>query len=223
MRVPLTRYGLPQVVIFPLIVLLLQGGLFFFPLGLPALIIARVFLCIILIWLLSFFRDPRRTIVPDDAVLYSPADATITDITIEEDSPLGQGALKIGMFLSIFNVHINRVPCRAQIVRVHYKKGQFKNAMAADSGRVNESNEVYMRRLKTPMDEIMVKQVTGAIARHIVCEAKEGSLYEQGQPFGMMKFGSRAEVYIPQGSHYQVCVEIGQKVRAGLSPLIRYH
>jgi phosphatidylserine decarboxylase len=106
---------------------------------------------------------------------------------------------------------------------VHYKEGQFINAMSADSGRINESNEILMTRLSEPQDRLLVRQVSGAIARRIVCKAEPGQEYAQGFKFGMIKFGSRTELYLPcvEGD-YDIAVKIGDKVRAGLSPLIVY-
>jgi len=230
MHVPLTRYGLPQVVVFPLLVCILLALLFLFVRPLWILIPAGAFLLLVLIWMLSFFRDPSRTIVQDESVLYSPADGTITDITVVEDSELGAPALRIGMFLSIYNVHINRTPCSVLIEQVNYKKGSFKNAMSPESSRLNESNGILMTRLQAPAGRLLVRQISGAIARHIVCEAKEGAEYRQGEPFGMIKFGSRTELYLPAGDFsggegdrkYEVTVKIGDRVRAGLTPLVRY-
>ena len=230
MCIPLTRYGLPQVLIYPLIVIALMSALYIAFRNAPWLIPIEVFLFIILCWLLSFFRDPQRVIVQDEAILYSPADATITEITVIEHDELGGKALKISMFLSIFNVHVNRLPCSARIDRIVYRKGQFKNAMSPDASRVNESNDVYMTRLSEPKDRLLVRQITGAVARRIACEAKENFEYRQGDTYGMMKFGSRAELYLPagegsleQGGKFKLCVKIGDPVRAGITPLVRYH
>lgn len=223
MRLPITRFGLPQAAMFPLIALAVMAGLFF--LFRPALwlIPIEALLFLVLVWMLSFFRDPARTIIPDEKILYSPADGTITDISRVDDSALGVPAIRIGMFLSIFSVHINRAPCAVTIEKVQYKKGQFRNAMSAESGRVNESNDVLMIRQAEPAHRLMVRQVSGAIARHIVCEAREGSRYGQGEAFGMIKFGSRTELYLPASdAQYEVAVKIGDKARAGLTPLVRY-
>jgi phosphatidylserine decarboxylase len=188
------------------------------------LVPAEALLFLALVWTLSFFRDPSRTVVPDENALYSPADGTITDISRADDSALGPGALRIGVFLSVFNVHINRAPCSARVEKVSYKKGRFVNAMSPDSGRINESNDILMIRLNDPKERLLVRQISGAIARRIVCEAKEAAEYRQGEPFGMIKFGSRTELYLPAGEEgrYEVTVKIGDKVRAGLSPLARY-
>ena len=217
----LTRFGLPQVAVYPLLVLALMTAVFIVFRPKYWLIPVEIVLFIVFLWMISFFRDPARIIVPDELVLYSPADGTITDIA-EADGGLETKALRIGIFLSIFSVHINRVPCSVRIEKVNYKKGRFINAMSAESGRVNESNDILMTRLEHPKDKLLVRQVSGAIARRIVCEAREGSEYRQGQAFGMIKFGSRTELYLPAGEHYDVAVKIGDKVRAGLSPLVRY-
>ena len=224
MRFPLTRYGLPQVIIFPLLVIAAMALLFVVSGTNLILLPLEVFLFIVLIWMLSFFRDPLRVIVPDETVLYSPADGTITDISRLDDTALGVPALRIGMFLSIYNVHINRVPCSVRIDKITYNKGRFRNAKSPDSSRVNESNDILMTRLNAPGDVLLVRQVSGAVARHIVCRAREKAEFAQGEPFGMIKFGSRTELYLPSGDDdkFEVTVKIGDRVRAGLSPLVRY-
>jgi len=225
MRIPLTRYGLPQVFVFPLLIIVLMVLLYIIFGPALWLIPVQLLLFCVLVWMFSFFRDPLRTIVPDEKILYSPADATITDIDEVDDSALGVKALRIGMFLSVFNVHINRMPCSVRIEKVTYKKGKFLNAMSPVAYKINEANDTVVTRLSAPEDRLLVRQITGAIARHIVCEAREGDEYKQGQPFGMMKFGSRAELYLPAagfGEKYEVAVKIGQPVRAGLTPLVRY-
>ena len=222
MRIPLTRFGLPQVVIYPLLVFLLMLALFLVFRPAKWLIPPEIVLFLVFCWMLSFFRDPYRSIVPDESVLYSPADGTITDISQVSDSAVGTEALKIGMFLSVFNVHINRAPCAVRVEKVSYKKGRFINAMSPDSGRINESNDILMVRIGEPADRLLVRQVSGAIARHIVCEAKEADEYRQGEPFGMIKFGSRTELYLPAGGKFEVTVKTGDPVRAGITPLVRY-
>ena len=223
MRIPLTRYGLPQVLAYPLATLALMAALFIFLPKNVVLAAAETILFLVLVWMLMFFRDPRRKITPNELTLLSPADGTITDIGETESPELGGKALRIGMFLSIFNVHLNRMPCAVRVESVRYKKGQFKNAMSSESGRINESNEVLMTRLAEPRDRLLVRQVSGAIARRIVCEAKPGQEYAQGFAFGMIKFGSRTELYLPlREGGYDITIKLGDKVRAGLSPLIVY-
>ncbi|MDR0497768.1 MAG: phosphatidylserine decarboxylase [Treponema sp.] len=222
MHFPLTRYGLPQVVIFPLIVCILMVALFVVFRSVRWIFPVEAVLFLVLLWMFSFFRDPARVISYDEAVLLSPADGTITDISLVDDSALGTRAMRIGMFLSVFSVHVNRAPCSVRIETTSYKKGQFKNAMSPESSKINESNDILMVRLDEPKDRLLVRQISGAIARHIVCEAQDGAEYRQGDKFGMIKFGSRTELYLPEGDHYEITVKIGDPVRAGLTPLIRY-
>ena len=223
MHIPITKYGLPQVLVYPAVILVLMILLFMFmPKG-SALAATEIVLLAVFIWMLMFFRDPRREIPLDEKTLLSPADGTITDIAETEIPELDGKALRIGMFLSIFNVHLNRMPCSVRVESVQYHKGWFKNAMSPESGRVNESNSVVMTRIAEPKNRLLVKQVSGAIARRIVCKAEPGREYAQGLAFGMIKFGSRTELYIPlQEGKYDIAVKIGDKVRAGINPLIVY-
>jgi phosphatidylserine decarboxylase precursor-related protein len=221
-KIPLTAYGLPQALIFPAAIVFLMAGLFFLPRG-PWLVPGEAALFAVLIWALSFFRDPPRKIREDESVLYSPADGRVTDISVVEDSLIGR-ALRIGIFLSIFNVHLNRAPCSVRIERVSYRKGMHRDARREDSGRVNESNDLVMSRPGFPGKRLVVRQISGAIARHIVCRVKAGDELRQGELFGMIKFGSRTELYIGVGEDEpcEAAVRIGDPVRAGLSPLVRY-
>jgi phosphatidylserine decarboxylase precursor-related protein len=220
-KIPLSAYGLPQVLVFPAAIALFMAGLFFLPRG-PWLVPSEAILLGLLIWTFSFFRDPPRDIREDENVLYSPADGRVTDIAAVEDSPIGP-ALRIGIFLSIFNVHLNRAPCSVRIESVSYRKGMHRDARREDSGRVNESNDLVMSRLAFPGQRLAVRQISGAIARRIVCRAKAGDELRQGELFGMIKFGSRTELYIGAGDDpWDAAVRVGDPVRAGLSPLVRY-
>jgi len=226
MRLALTKYGWPQVVIFPAIVLgamivyLILGVLY---LSVWAIISIEAVLAVVLVWVLSFFRDPYRLCPKEANLLLSPADGGITDIEIvEENDFIGTTALKIGIFLSIFDVHINRAPCDAKVERISYKKGKYKNAMNPESGRVNESNDLYITRTDSPEDRLIVRQISGAIARRIVCATRGGQELTGGEKFGMIKFGSRTELYVPARANVKCLVQIGDKVKAGLTPLVRY-
>jgi phosphatidylserine decarboxylase len=246
MRIPLTKYGLPQVVIYPavlltvMIVFLLSTQ---HQLGLGPRLIGAGLLAVILIWSLMFFRDPDRRCPSDRNLLLAPADGQVTDIETVDDPPAflrkqeGQScaALRIGIFLSIFDTHINRAPCNVKVEKITYRKGKFKNAMNPQSGRVNESNNLHLVRTDSPQDRLIVRQISGAIARRIVCDKVQGKELTGGQKFGMIKFGSRTELYVPlreaamPGSdrHPPVAgvkclVQIGDKVKAGLTPLVKY-
>jgi len=235
MQIPLTKYGLPQVVIYPSATLAAMivhfvVAIHFFPDW--AVETSWVFLTVsavelvplvLLVWSLSFFRDPPRVIPRDDALLLAPADGTVRDIeTVEETTFIGGPALRIGIFLSVFNVHINRSPCDAKIEKITYHRGKFRSAMSPLAGKVNESNDVAMVRAKRPYDRLLVRQISGAIARRIVCATRAGQQLAAGKQFGMIKFGSRTELYVPAGEYVECIVRIGDKVKAGVTPLAKY-
>jgi len=170
-----------------------------------------------------FFRDPHRDVPTDDAVLMAPADGKVTDIETLEETELFPGpTLRIGIFLSIFNTHINRAPCDVTIEKITYRKGRYVNAMNPLSSKVNESNTLVMVRANEPRDRLAVKQISGAIARRIVCAAREQQPLARGEKFGMIKFGSRTELYVPAQEYLQCMVAIGDNVKAGITPMVRY-
>jgi len=255
MRIPLTKYGLPQVVIYPVVLLalmfaILLGTTWVLPSHLLALrsvggiiILIEVLIAAVLIWSLMFFRDPERRCPSDRNLLLAPADGHVTDIETVDDPPAflrnqeGQScaALRIGIFLSIFDTHINRAPCNVKVEKITYRKGKYKNAMNPQSGRVNESNNLHLVRTDSPQDRLIVRQISGAIARRIVCDKVQGKELTGGQKFGMIKFGSRTELYVPlhdpamlgsdrhpPAAGAKCLVQIGDKVKAGLTPLVKY-
>jgi phosphatidylserine decarboxylase len=226
MRIPLTKYGLPQVVIYPAVVLTATIA---FPLitaaFLPqwAIFAIELVLAVVLLWALMFFRDPHRRCPQDSNLLLAPADGHITEVeTINETSFINGPALRIGIFLSIFDVHINRAPCNVKIEKITYTKGKYLNAMNPQSGQLNEANKLNMIRTDSPKDKLIVRQVSGAIARRIVCAASEGQELTGGERFGMIKFGSRTELYLPVQENAKCLVQIGDKVKAGITPLVKY-
>ena len=226
MRLPLTKYGWPQVVVFPAgilaaMVVIGLGGRTILPLW--SIILLEMLLVVGLVLSLSFFRDPYRSCPADKNLLLAPADGKVTNIDfVKEDSFTGATAVRIGIFLSIFDVHINRAPCDAKVERIIYKSGGYRNAKNPVSGQVNESNDIWLVRADGPPDTLLVRQISGAIARRIVCAITEGQHVSAGQKFGMIKFGSRTELYVPAGENVKCLVKVGDKVKAGLSPLIRY-
>ncbi|MBN2020492.1 MAG: phosphatidylserine decarboxylase family protein [Sedimentisphaerales bacterium] len=223
---PLTKYGWPQVAVYPSAILVFMVVLWFgaHPTT-PAWVIqyVEIALAVILIWALSFFRDPERLVPDDPKLLLAPADGTITDIeNVDENVFIKGKALKIGIFLSIFDVHINRSPCKARVDKITYKKGQFLDARNPESGRLNESNDLWLTRTDPPFDKLVVRQISGAIARRIVCDAKQSDELLAGRRFGMIKFGSRTELYVPLRDDVQCLVKKGDKVKAGLTPMLKY-
>lgn len=226
MRIPLTKYGLPQVAVFPAVILVIMALVWLFGLKkIPdwSLILTESILFIVLLWALAFFRDPARISPQGNNILLAPADGLISDIEVIDDCPRIEGqVLRIGIFLNIFNVHINRLPCDVKITDITYKKGKFKNALDPESARVNESNDVEMLQLNAPYDKLLVRQISGAIARRIVCEAKLEDRFDIGSQFGMIKFGSRTELYLPNRDNVKCLVKVGDKVKAGLTIMVKY-
>ncbi len=233
MRIPLTKYGWPQVVVFPAAVLAVMiAYLLVAVLFLPAwaIVSAEAVLAVALIWVLAFFRDPERHCPSDRNLLLAPADGRITDIEIVEAPPTflreqeggGGDAMRFGIFLSIFNAHINRAPCNVRVEKITYRKGKYKNAMNPQSGRVNESNDLALVRTDSPKDRLIVRQISGSVARRIVCGVSQGQELTGGEKFGMIKFGSRTELYVPVRQSAKCLVQTGDKVKAGLTALVRY-
>jgi phosphatidylserine decarboxylase len=223
MRIPITKYGLPQAAVYPGLCVLIMAAFAAGAVKMPALWIVVAVFGIILIWALSFFRDPKRVISTDEKLLLSPADGTVSDIEeVDEPNFIGGKARRIGIFLSVFNVHINRTPCKVRIENITYRPGKFINAMNKNCGKVNESNDIGMTRLPVPSEKMLVRQISGAIARRIVCDAERGQEFTGGAIFGMIKFGSRTELYLPVGSSAKIKVKIGDKVNAGITVLAKY-
>ncbi len=165
----------------------------------------------------NFFRDPRRTIPDGRSDVVSPADGKVVAVESLKESPYYRGPCqRVSIFLSVFNVHVNRVPVAGRITRIEYKQGKFLNAIAAVSGEQNESNAVY---IQGEHGAFVVRQIAGLIARRIVCVAKENDQFERGEKFGMIRFGSRTELYVPPDS--TICVKIGDKVKGGATIVAR--
>ena len=174
---------------------------------------------VVALWLalVSFFRNPWRRIPSglEAGTMLSPADGTISAIErVDHHEAIGGEALIIRVFLSVLNVHINRVPCDCTLKEMVYKPGKFLDARTEESARVNESNLLILDNDGEP---IGVRQVSGKIARHIICPIQIGDIFTQGQQFGMIKYGSTTELILPRPGDVQVIVNIGDKVKAGLT------
>src|SRR5437667_2553211 len=207
--VPLTRHGFREMLVDGLVLVAaaVVVGIWWWPISLVVLPV--------LIWLFAFFRDPNRQIPARQHVMVSPADGTVSDITeLPHDELLGAPALRIGIFLSVFNVHINRSPCDGKVIKVIYKKGKFINAMShAKASEENESNTVVLAEADTGRPIAVVKQIVGLIARRIIFDPREGELLRRGQRIGMIKFGSRTELYVPKWLEPTAKGAVGQGVR----------
>jgi phosphatidylserine decarboxylase len=169
----------------------------------------------LLIFLFAFFRDPHRGVPSEQLAMVSPADGTVSDITeLAHDEWLGGPAIRVGIFLSVFNVHVNRSPCDGKVAKVEYKKGKFINAMKHDEASSdNESNTVLLVERVGGEPVAVVKQIVGLIARRIIFPLQVGDTVNRGDRIGMIKFGSRTELYIPMRLEPVVKVVKGQKVR----------
>jgi len=205
---PITRHGLREIVIGSLILAVIAAGLGFVHWSLTFLVLP------IWIWLLSFFRDPNRAIPNEQHTMVSPADGKVTDIVELDHIPeLNGPGVRVGIFLSVFNVHMNRAPCDGKVLAVNYKKGKFINAMSHNNAsEQNESNTVVIGDSVDGRPIVVVKQIVGLIARRIICTVQPGQMVDRGQRIGMIKFGSRTELYIAKHLQPQVVVKIGQAV-----------
>lgn len=169
-------------------------------------------------YMIYFFRDPHRPISDKPEDIVSPADGKVVAIEDLESTPYYDGpCCRVSIFLSIFNVHVNRAPCDGVVESITYRPGKFLNAMKTESSDQNEANTVVM---STPHGQVTVRQISGLIARRIVCRANVGDNLRKGERFGMIRFGSRTELYLPPGT--PVCVKLRKSVRGGATVMARF-
>ncbi len=170
------------------------------------------------LFVVYFFRDPPRRITSDPREIVSPADGVVVEVTELAETPYYEGpCIRVSIFLSIFNVHVNRAPDDGTIARLEHRKGKYKNAMSAESSDVNEANTIGLETAHGPMT---VRQIAGLIARRIVCAAEVGETLRKGEKFGMIKFGSRTELYLSPDA--EVVVAVKEKVHGGSTVLARF-
>ncbi|MBL8848036.1 MAG: phosphatidylserine decarboxylase family protein [Planctomycetaceae bacterium] len=173
----------------------------------------------LIVW---FFRNPKRRIPTDPQVVVAPADGLIDSIQeIDDDAFIGEPAVRISIFLSIFNVHINRVPVSCRVVGLKHRRGRFLDARNPESSTQNEQLAIYLEQAGDVRRRMIVRQITGLIARRIVCWLKLQEELSIGQQLGMIKFGSRTELVLPRRG-LELDVQVGQSVQAGSSVLGRY-
>lgn len=166
-----------------------------------------------------FFRDPERAIPPgDETLIVAPADGKVIGIDTVGDVPyVGEKAIKVSIFLSVLDVHVNRVPISGKVEKVDYKEGEFHAAFMDKASGLNEQTVI---RIKSPMGMgVIVKQIAGVLARRIVCNLDEGQQVKVGERFGLIRFGSRTELFLPIDT--RLSVALGDHV-AGASTLIGY-
>jgi phosphatidylserine decarboxylase len=216
-RVPFARWGLAELQLFgwPLLALVVGLSWLWWPLG----YLAAVPL-ILIVW---FFRDPPRSIPQEPGLIVSPADGKLDGITrLEHDPYLGGPAVRIEIFLSIFNVHINRSPAAARVIGLRYSPGEFRNALDPTSVQVNEHTWIALEEESPPHRKMIVRQIAGTIARRIVCDLRPGEVLARGHKLGMIKFGSRTELVIPDTGNLRIIAQTGDRVWAGASVLAQY-
>lgn len=194
--------------------------------GLPPLLLAAlaffvhwtvvsIILLVLAAFVFYFFRDPERAIPSDSGAIVSPADGRVVVVTDEENS--GRPGKRISIFLAIWNVHVNRAPEAGTITSMQYRPGKFLAAMVARASAENEQNVISVR---TAAGELMFKQIAGLIARRVVCWKKPGDLVTRGERIGLVRFGSRVDLWLPSDAQLQVSV--GTHVKGGASVLARW-
>jgi phosphatidylserine decarboxylase len=205
---PIAREGIPFFAVGAIITII-----FYF----LDLIFLTIFMGMISLFILSFFRDPKRSHHVEANAVLAPADGKILGIQhlTNNHNPLNEPAIKVSIFMSIFNVHVNRVPLSGRISQIAYHPGRF---FSANLDKASEQNENNMITLKTASGRpIVFVQIAGLIARRIACWIKEQDEVEIGQRFGLIRFGSRVELYLPDDS--RVVAQPGDRVKAGMTLL----
>ena len=209
MRIPIHREGWPFIALFAAVNavafwLWLWAGLALLPLT---------------IWCVAFFRDPERTPPPGENLLISPADGKLLP-TIEAVPPaeLGLGPQprrRLSIFMDVFSVHVNRMPLSGRVIALAYRSGKFINASFDKASEHNERMGARVRwtNSSNPDEDIAVVQIAGLVARRIVCDIKEGDTVKRGERYGMIRFGSRLDVYLPNSA--TIMIQDGSVTRAG--------
>ncbi len=216
-RLPFARWGLAELQLmgWPLLALsVLLACTWWYAAPIPAVLLGLV---------VYFFRDPPRAVPTEPGLLVAPADGKVVEITrLAHDEFIGGPAVRIGIFLSIFNVHLNRAPAASRVIELRYWPGLFLNALKPESARDNENTWIGLEEEAPPHRRMIVRQISGAIARRIVCDLRPGEVLGRGQKIGMIKFGSRTELILADSDDLRIEVEIGQRINAGATIMARY-
>ena len=197
----IAKDGIPSVAYMALVT-----GAFAFISLIPAVIMLA--LTLLVIW---FFRDPERITEYQDGHFYSPADGKIVEISNCTHSFTGN-AVKVGIFMNLFSVHVNRVPCTGRVDFLEYVPGKKLAAFAPKASEINERNFIG---LSTQWGAVMITQIAGLVARRIVCRLRRGDVLEAGQRCGMIKLGSRVDLYLPEDAVLKI--KLGDEVKAGIT------
>jgi len=209
LKIPIHREGWPFIALFAAA----NAGLFWLSPWLGA-VFAPVTL-----WCVAFFRDPERTPPPGERLLVSPADGVLLPVVEAEPPPeLGLGSQprrRLSIFMNVFNVHVNRMPVSGEVIALAYRPGRFVNASFDKASVHNERMSARIRPATntSPAADIAVVQIAGLVARRIVCDIKTGDQVQRGTRYGMIRFGSRLDVYLPPDA--RIVVKEGSVTRAG--------
>src|SRR5580658_4628980 len=177
--------------------------------------IAAIVLVCLAIFVFSFFRDPERVIPAEPGAIVSPGDGRVVVVTDEEDA--GRPGKRISIFLAVWNVHVNRAPAAGVFTKMEYRPGKF---LAALRERASMENEQNVFTLSTDAGEMVFKQIAGLIARRVVSWKKEGERVARGERIGLVRFGSRVDVWLPKDA--EILVKLGENVKGGSSVLARW-
>ncbi len=215
MALPVARYGRAELAVATVGMVALSVALY------VALPWAAVLPLLMLAFLVHFFRDPERRVPQDPGLVVSPADGTVTDVDVCEGPPyVGGQALRIGIFLSVFDVHVNRAPVEGRVDFMDYRRGRFLSALKFDAcSRENECSTVGLRTGALPGGRVLVRQIAGAMAQRIVTACRLGDGLGRGDRFGMIKFGSRTELFLAAPDSLEVRVKVGDHVKGGQTVL----
>jgi phosphatidylserine decarboxylase len=219
----IAREGLREISIATVLFLVLSAAA-----AIPALLVSPWYWIVLFplfdLWMFAilFFRDPRRQIPDDPGVLVSPADGKVTEITrLTRYDGFPGPALRIGIFLSVFDVHINRIPCAGRVERTDYRPGEFLDARHPECGVRNEANTVVIDPHDSLGGPVVIRQIAGLIARRIICNIKTGDRVERGQRLGLIKFGSRTELIVSADCGLEPAIQINDHVTGGQTVLLR--
>jgi len=188
----------------------------------PLCLLAVPPIVLVWLWVTWFFRDPDRRVPAEPGVFVSPADGRVTDVTpLGPDSALGTDGIRVGVFMSIFDVHVNRAPCDGTIEGVEHRDGAFLDARKPEAASANESATIRLNHRHAGRDHrLIVRQVAGLIARRIVTDLREAQTVRRGERLGMIKFGSRLELLLPRELVGEVRVAVGDRAVAGRTVLV---
>jgi phosphatidylserine decarboxylase len=211
MKIRVEKGGIPFISGGGLLFLILAGSLLFF--ANEILFTLACLTLIFTVFMIVFFRDPERNVQPNEGEILSPADGTIVEINhFSEEVFVKKNGQKVSIFLSILDPHINRSPVEGIVKQVQYRSGKFHPAFLAKASKENEQNIIG---IETSKDKILVKQIAGTVARRVVSYVREGQHLKSGEKIGLIRFGSRVELFLPED--VQLKVNKGDRVKAGMT------